>query len=240
MDIVRILLQTMRALLFLLSLIMATPSLAQPGNQVDAKGLKQGAWKDRYENGNLRYSGQFNDDKPVGTFTYYDEERVKTKEVIFSNDTAYATFFHTTKVVMAKGIYIDKEKVGEWLYFDEEGDLSHKEFFVANKIDGKVITFYKNGSIAREQEFKAGVKHGTCKDYFKGGKPKFEGHYLDGNLDGKVTHYHPNGLEWQRGKYVASVQDGKWLYFDENGVLQYIETYKLGDLIETKKIPEKE
>ena len=39
---------------------------AQNLNQIDNNGQKQGLWKKSYENGNLRYKGQFNNDIPIG------------------------------------------------------------------------------------------------------------------------------------------------------------------------------
>jgi antitoxin component YwqK of YwqJK toxin-antitoxin module len=228
----------MRNILLPLAFLFSLSSTAQEFNQTDAQGRKQGPWKQRYENGALRYTGQFKDDKPVGTFQYFDETKTKTKEVRFEPDSSFATFFHTTGKVMAKGAYVGKTKVGEWLYYDEEGDLSQKESYLNGRVNGRAFTYYKNQQIAREQDFVEGVKNGMCKDYFKGGKPKFDATFLDGNLDGKVTHYFPNGSEWQRGQYKASVKDGKWLYFDENGLLLRIETFNLGKLVETKVIEE--
>ncbi len=46
-------------------------------NQTDSKGRKQGPWR-KLERGVLKYEGQFRDDKPVGTFTYYyDNKSIK-------------------------------------------------------------------------------------------------------------------------------------------------------------------
>ena len=59
---------------------------AQNLNQIDNNGQKQGLWKKSYENGNLRYKGQFNNDIPIGIFYYYyksgelqlEKEKLKT------------------------------------------------------------------------------------------------------------------------------------------------------------------
>ena len=52
-------------------------------NQVDSKGRKQGNWEKKYENGNLRFTGQFKNDVPVGTFVYYYENQIKKAENVF-------------------------------------------------------------------------------------------------------------------------------------------------------------
>ena len=48
---------------------------SQDLNKTDANGKKQGDWKKYYENGFVRYQGQFKDDKPVGTFNYYYDKK---------------------------------------------------------------------------------------------------------------------------------------------------------------------
>ncbi len=51
--------------------------IAQPTermNTTDAKDLKQGAWSKIWPNGKTRYTGQFKDDVPVGTFKHYNED----------------------------------------------------------------------------------------------------------------------------------------------------------------------
>lgn len=42
-------------------------------NQTDNKGKKQGNWRANYENGKLKYSGYFKDNKPVGEMKRFHE-----------------------------------------------------------------------------------------------------------------------------------------------------------------------
>ena len=43
-------------------------------NQTDAKGLKQGFWKAKFDNGRIKYEGYFKDNHPVGELKRYYEE----------------------------------------------------------------------------------------------------------------------------------------------------------------------
>ena len=61
----------MRFLLFFL-LIFPFFCSAQNINQIDSKGMKQGLWKKTYDNGNIRYKGNFIDDKAEGIQTVGD------------------------------------------------------------------------------------------------------------------------------------------------------------------------
>ena len=40
-------------------------------NDIDINGNKQGIWKKTYNNGLIRYKGQFKDNKPQDLFLYY-------------------------------------------------------------------------------------------------------------------------------------------------------------------------
>jgi len=203
-------------------------------NQTDAKGLKQGVWKVYHDNGQLRFKGEFKDNKPQGEFRYFSIDGGHTKTLIFKGDSADARFFHTNKRLMAEGVYFKKLKQGIWKYYDEEGDISLQENYLDNERNGPSRVYYKNGAINRDCSYKKDLMDGLCTDFFENGKKKFEGMYVDGNLDGKVVHYNSNGTTWQSGKYVASVKDGKWLLFKASGELEKIETYKLGRRINTE------
>ena len=66
----------MRISLLFLSCLHVVAASAQPGadapNVTDAKGLKQGEWsRTWHDSQQVRYTGRFVDDVPVGTFTYY-------------------------------------------------------------------------------------------------------------------------------------------------------------------------
>ena len=46
-------------------------TFSQSINNVDINGNKQGIWGKTYNNGLIRYKGQFKDNKPQGLFFYY-------------------------------------------------------------------------------------------------------------------------------------------------------------------------
>ena len=54
-------------------------------NQKDAKGKKQGVWSKTYPKSKVvEYTGQFKDDKPIGTFVYYYPSSKKKAEINLS------------------------------------------------------------------------------------------------------------------------------------------------------------
>ena len=93
---------------FLLILITLSISVnAQDINQLNTNGKKQGIWKKNYDNGNLRYSGQFNNDIPIGIFYYYYKSgELQLEKEFFHKGKAAATYiFYKNGNLKASGLY---------------------------------------------------------------------------------------------------------------------------------------
>ncbi len=222
---------------FLLILLFPLIGLAQPDNinKVDEKGRKQGAWKKSYPSGVVRYTGQFKDDKPIGTFQYFSEFGKKTSEISYKQDTGFATFFHVNGEVMGKGIYINRAKQGTWMYWDNNGILSSEEEYKNDKLINTRKVYYAGGGIARTEPYQDGLINGKVQEFFEEGQLKYEANYIDGNPDSTVNYFHPNGNKRIVGRYKDAVRHGKWIYYDENAKITHWEFYKLGELIKTIK-----
>ena len=72
-------------------LLMPFFSISQTINEIDKDGEKQGIWSKNYKNKNVRYKGQFKDDKPKGLFFYYYDSGELKAEKEFFHDGAAAT-----------------------------------------------------------------------------------------------------------------------------------------------------
>ena len=93
---------------------------AQNLNQIDNNGQKQGLWKKSYENGNLRYKGQFNNDIPIGIFYYYYKSgELQLEKEFFHNGSAAATYiFYKNGNLKASGLYVNEIKDSTWNYYN--------------------------------------------------------------------------------------------------------------------------
>ena len=75
--------------LTLLLLLFPLLALSQDINNVDINGYKQGKWLKKHNNGNIKYKGQFTDDKPFGLFYYfYENGKLKAEKKFFHNGQA--------------------------------------------------------------------------------------------------------------------------------------------------------
>jgi antitoxin component YwqK of YwqJK toxin-antitoxin module len=224
----------MRAFIFFISMLVASISFAQGDlNKVDANGLKQGTWEKKYENGQVRYTGQFKDDKPVGTFFYYYEDGSKSSEVTYvpESDVSHATFFHKNGAVMSKGDYYKQQKNGEWKFYDGKTVLSLVEHYKNGVVDGMQIVYFLNGKPSAQTPFVNGIKNGPFKEFFADGKVKIEGTFLDGNFEGEYKQYFSDGSIYMSGQYKAAVKDGEWRYHAEDGKIMAQELWDVGKLV---------
>ncbi|MBQ8958012.1 MAG: toxin-antitoxin system YwqK family antitoxin [Bacteroidales bacterium] len=209
------------ALILVTLLLAVATAVAQDFNQTDAKGRRQGSWRDFYPNGQLRYEGQFKNDKCKGTFKYYDEQgNLKaTNEFDKSGDKALNKTYAPNGRVVATGYYVNQKKEGEWKYFDaKSGQLR----LVEDNKNGKVQGWSKlynpnNGVLVEEMQYVEGQPEGKCRKYSDTGVLIMECQYHSGLLDGLAKTYYPSSALKEEGQYSKGEKVGLWKTYNEDG-----------------------
>ncbi len=203
-------------------------------NWVDSKGMKQGKFRKTDKNGKTVYEGTFRNDKPIGTFKYYDEDGALTAISLFSRDgkSCNTTMYHRNGNVWVKGKYKSQERDSVWTFFSSDTVLVSREAYVGGKKEGKSITYFVNGKVAEEYTFKGNIQEGPWKQYDSDGTLKAEGTYLKGCLEGIVTYYCPAGQKRIVANYHNCLPDGKWFFY-KCGILKedHIDEFKNGKLL---------
>jgi antitoxin component YwqK of YwqJK toxin-antitoxin module len=200
-------------------------------NKKDAKGLKQGKWQKSYANGKIKYTGQFVNDTPLGTFYYYYDNGKVEAINIFDAKTkglAHNTFYHDNGNVQSQGNYINQLKDSTWEYYSFDKHLIAQETYIGGKVTGVSKKFYLNGKLSEETNFVNGLENGNWRAYFPSGALKDEATYAKGEIEGKSTSYFETGKEYCSGYYKHGIRIGTWLYFKENGALERKAVYKNG------------
>ncbi len=196
-------------------------------NVTDAKGLKQGPWAKKYQGTSIyEYKGQFKDNLPVGTFTYY-YKNTKLKAIINHGEgskRSEAIFYHENGVVMSKGIYRNLKKDSIWLNYGPSGKLSNLENYKNDLLEGKKIIYYipenpsvKTQRVMSELLYKGGKLNGSSVHYFDNGALKEKGNYIEDRKVGVWETYHFNGIKSGLQRYKNGVKHGWCIVYDENG-----------------------
>ncbi|RYM32582.1 hypothetical protein ERX46_15065 [Brumimicrobium glaciale] len=209
-----------------LSLSLSIFSFSQI-NQVDASGKKQGEWAKTYDDSDdLRYKGQFKNDKPVGKFVYYYPNS-KVRSIITHDENSNrseAFFYHPGEQLIAHGIYRGEKKDSVWTHFLTSGHYSYSETYLNGELNGERITYYGAEAVEdpriklvlRKSNFVNGRQHGDFIEYFPDGVVKAEGSYVNGILDGMILRNHPNGKMMIKERWKNQEKHGWWVTYDES------------------------
>ncbi len=183
-------------------------------NVTDAKGKKQGVWSKTYPGSKVyQYKGQFKDDKPVGTFTYYYPS-TKVKAIIkhdAGTNRSVGYFYHENTKLMSAGIYRDLKKDSIWLNFVPSGRLSTSETFKNDSLNGKTTVYYVPEETGEISNRISGTKF-----------------YVAGKLDGEYLEFFENGTVKIKGSYSADKKIGIWYYYHPNGKKMMLDRFKNG------------
>lgn len=220
------------ALFFILAIISANTLVAQDINKLDEAGKRHGVWKKYFPNTKqLRYEGEFNHGKEVGTFKFYCEDcgdkPTTTKDFKANSDIADVKYFTIKGKLVSEGQMKGKDRIGEWLYYQKKSkEVMSKEVYVAGKLDGVQITYYPSGKITEEVTYSKGVKEGKNNYYSVDGVLIKKLIYYNNELHGPAEYYDVNGTVTIKGYYKNGKKHGLWQYF-KDGKIEIEETYPI-------------
>ena len=123
-------------------------AVAQKYNQFDENKKRTGPWKKYYKlNKRIKYIGQFEDGKEVGTFKFYNIKYSTYPEAIkvFTKDSdlVKVTYLYDNGKTRVTGTFKGKKRVGKWEYLYKKGTVFSEEFYVDGKLNGKVTVYFK-------------------------------------------------------------------------------------------------
>lgn len=201
---------------FVLILLFSIPICSQELNQINASGKRTGVWKKFYENGDIRYEGQFENGKEVGTFKFYNQGSSYPsiiKEFSKTSDSASVKFY-TKSRLKTQGKMIGKKRVGKWTYFFSDGEtIFSEEFYLNGQLNGILKNYYLNGQVTEATEYSEGKKHGVSKVYTEDGVLIEEVHYEYGKLNGEAKYFDLKGVIKEKGLYENGKRKGKWEFY---------------------------
>ncbi|WP_296637350.1 toxin-antitoxin system YwqK family antitoxin [Polaribacter sp.] len=191
--------------------------LAQKINQFNANKKRTGVWKKYYPNKRIRYKGQFKDGKEIGVFKYYDisDSRfpIIIKKFNEENDSVVVSFYSISGKKQSEGIFINKKRVGKWEYYFDTDNIMSVEFYVNDKLNGKVINYYPNGKPTEITNYKMGVKEGLSQKLSSAGILIEEVHYKNDKENGVAKYFELNGNLKETGVYKNGKRIGEWEFY---------------------------
>ncbi len=192
--------------------------VAQKYNQFDQNKKRTGAWEKYYSNKRIKYSGQFEDGKEIGTFKFYNIKYSTYPEAIKifkkDSDSVSVTYLYDNGITRVTGAFVGRKRVGKWMYYYKKETIFSEEFYVDGKLEGKVTIYFKtNGKKAEESEYKKGLLHGASKKYSDKEVLIEEVLYENGLANGLAKYYELSGNVKERGVYKDGKRVGKWEFY---------------------------
>ena len=216
---------------------------------IDSK--REGNLKYYYENGNLKFQGNYKENKKNGIWNYFYEEGDLKAQAFYKNDKGQYKEFYNNGKIKAEGINIEGQSDSTWIYYHENGmvkamgdyscgkrfgpwfyyhdneTLSAEGNFIDGKKEGKWIYYHENGEISSEGALHEGKKEGYWKIFGENGVFKAEGEFK--HNDGKYTEYYESGKIKAEGSIIDGKNHGSWIYYYEDGTKEGQCEYINGD-----------
>ncbi len=193
------------------------------------KGEKDGPWKEYFDDGKLKATGDYIKDKKSGTWNFY----------------------HNNGNIEQTGNYNDRGQLnGQWKWYYQNGNLLREESFYNGLADGIMTEYdeignivasgefieglengfwlYNYGDIKTEGEYIDGLRNGLWKNFYKNDRLSFSGKYIDDNPNGRHIYYWQNGNIKEAGNYIMGRKDGEWKTLNEDGTLFMVISYSNG------------
>lgn len=204
------------------TLFFSANAIAQKINQLNSEGKRVGVWRKFYDNGKIRYQGQFENGKEVGVFKFYKNiastQPAIVKEFLPNSNKASVKFYDSNGKLKSAGEMIGKNRVGKWMYYFSDGKPLSEELYTNGKLNGLLKNYYPNGKTTEETIYKNGKKHGVSKIYANDGVLIEEVNYSYGKLNGQAKYFDLKGNLTEKGTYANGRRSSDWEYYSNGEV----------------------
>ncbi|MDD2191968.1 MAG: hypothetical protein PHO12_05450 [Bacteroidales bacterium] len=173
-----------------------------------------------YENGKLKYEGNFENNERTGKWTYYFENGNKFSQANYTNSKS-GEDIEVYKVDKTK-IVGKKDKIEEVTFYPD-GALAA----IKIKYDGfeKEYKFFPSFKLLEERTTKGNLLNGESLSFFENGNINSRNYFKDGMQDSIYVLYYENGSTQIKGSFKMDERVGKWEFFKEDGTLDGEEVY---------------
>jgi antitoxin component YwqK of YwqJK toxin-antitoxin module len=198
-------------------------------NQTDARGLKQGVWRDYFDNDNIRMEANYKN----GQLNGYYREYAQSGKMLLSR------FYENGQLISREG---DDEIIAEVRnQYDSNGNVVATGSFLNNIPVGVHRKYTEDRTKVKVEEYDnsgqvvsqgitddKGTKEEYWKFYYPGGQIRLEGAYKEDKRGGLWKFYYPDGKLEQTGSYTNGLESGVWSWFYATGTVRREESYLRG------------
>ncbi len=193
---------------------------------VDDNGNKIGTWKEYNQEGILKATGKYSENRKTGSWEYYfDNGQIEQiGDYVKGKYNGLWTFYYSNGEIWKEEEYFNGLEEGEYTEYDEFGNiLVQGEYFDGEK-EGKWTTQINDNRA--EGKYVTGLMDGKWKQFYDNGSLRFEGSYIQGRPEGKHKYYYANGNLKEEQFYSSGLRQKNWKKYSEEGILKITITYQ--------------
>jgi antitoxin component YwqK of YwqJK toxin-antitoxin module len=198
-------------------------------NQTDTKGLKQGVWREYYENDNIKTESNYKNGELNGYYREYAQSGKLLVSRFYENGrevqnnsgeeivAEIRNEYDSLGNVSASGSFLNNIPVGTHRkYSPDRAKVKVEEYSNSGQVVSAGVTSDK------------GIKEEYWQFFYPGGQVRLEGNYRNDKRAGKWKFYYPDGKLEQAGEYVNGLEDGLWIWYWSDQTVRREENYLRG------------
>lgn len=222
-------------------------------NIKDTSGMKQGIWKDFYDDEKIKTEGKFVNNVKVGYWKEYNKRGLLLETVKYSAgnlviDAEEVDFldirkkFHKNGNISSICNYNKAEKrEGICRYFNDTGLVINARVYKNGIMMGEGMAdadgikkglwmeYYESENLRAMGNYEAGLKLGEWKFYYENEKLEQKGNFAKGEYyDGHWEWYFPDESLWRDEYYVYGLENGPFKEYSDSGTTVYKGEYVEG------------
>lgn len=176
-----------------------------------------------YENGRLKFTREYINDKEEGVWTeWYPDGQVQEEgEYLNGKKVGLWRKWYPNDQLQEEGEYLNGKKVGLWRKWYSNNQLQEEGEYIDDKKNGLWKTWYESNQPEEEQEYVNGKRNGYFKRWGWEGQLEVEGYYVDDKEEGVWKWWYTAGTSGENsrveGNYVNGVKHGLWIKWRSDG-----------------------
>ncbi|KPK86972.1 MAG: hypothetical protein AMS27_03840 [Bacteroides sp. SM23_62_1] len=193
---------------------------------IDVEGNREGPWKEYYQDGKIRATGNYQNNERSGKWVfYYKNGKVEqTGDFIRGRTTGIWTWYYENGIMSREESYFNGKEDGIMIEYSTDGRILTRGDYVEGEKEGE--WYYRVGDHIETGYYITGLRDGLWRYFYNDSTLKFEGKYLQGNPDGKHKLYYENGVVKEERYYIMGIREKNWKRYDEEGNLTMTITYQ--------------
>ena len=192
-------------------------------------GDRHGEFKEFYPSGSKKVMGKYIKNLPDKTWTWYNEDKSKSRSVSFSEGVKHGNFkiWNDGQLVLT-GQFASDQRTGIWKWGRNKKELDSLATYSAGVLNGAFKAWYSNEEPSTFGRYTKGKKDGQWKWWAEEGVLDSSKTFVNGQLNGLSKFYYKNEqlkswIQYQLGKY-----DGESILYFPSGEIQSKTTFQTG------------